>query len=43
MRYEFQAKMPEVADKIKFYISDVCELFGGKRMIRMLGRAGFTE
>lgn len=23
MYYEFQAKMPEVADKIKFYISDV--------------------
>ena len=23
MRHEFQAKMPEVADKIKFYIGDV--------------------
>ena len=26
MRHEFQAKMPEVADKIKFYIGDVREL-----------------
>ncbi|MEI3312116.1 MAG: polysaccharide biosynthesis protein, partial [Evtepia gabavorous] len=23
MRHEYQAKMPEVADKIKFYIGDV--------------------
>ena len=26
MRHEFQAKMPEVADKIKFYIGDVRDL-----------------
>lgn len=26
MRYEFQAKMPDVADKIKFYIGDVRDL-----------------
>ena len=26
MRHEFQAKMPEVADKIKFYIGDVRNL-----------------
>ena len=26
MRHEYQAKMPEVADKIKFYIGDVREL-----------------
>ena len=26
MRHEFQAKMPEVADKIKIYIGDVCSL-----------------
>ena len=26
MRHEFQAKMPDVADKIKFYIGDVREL-----------------
>ena len=26
MRHEFQTKMPEVADKIKFYIGDVCNL-----------------
>ena len=25
MRHEFQAKMPEAADKIKFYIGDVRE------------------
>ena len=28
MRHEFQAKMPEVADKIKFYIGDVRDLDG---------------
>ena len=26
MRHEFQAKMPEVAEKIKFYIGDVRDL-----------------
>ena len=26
MRHEYQAKMPEVADKIKFYIGDVRDL-----------------
>ncbi len=26
MRHEFQAKMPEVADKIKFYIGDVRDI-----------------
>lgn len=26
MRHEFQAKMPEVADKISFYIGDVRDL-----------------
>lgn len=26
MRHEFQVKMPEVADKIKFYIGDVRDL-----------------
>lgn len=26
MRHEYQAKMPEVADKIKFYIGDVRNL-----------------
>ena len=26
MRHEFQAKMPEVADKIKFFIGDVRDL-----------------
>ena len=26
MRHEFQAKMPEVTDKIKFYIGDVRDL-----------------
>ena len=26
MRHEFQAKMPKVADKIKFYIGDVRDL-----------------
>ena len=26
MRHEFQAKMPEVADKIRFYIGDVRDL-----------------
>ena len=26
MRHEFQAKMPEVADKVKFYIGDVRDL-----------------
>ena len=26
MRHEFQARMPEVADKIKFYIGDVRDL-----------------
>ena len=26
MRYEYQAKMPEVAHKIKFFIGDVCNL-----------------
>ena len=27
MRHEYQAKMPEVADKIKFYIGDVRGLY----------------
>lgn len=26
MRHEFQAKMPEVADKIRFYLGDVRDL-----------------
>lgn len=26
MRHEYQVKMPEVADKIKFYIGDVRDL-----------------
>lgn len=26
MRHEFRAKMPDVADKIKFYIGDVRDL-----------------
>ncbi len=26
MRHEFQAKMPEVADKVKFYIGDVRDI-----------------
>ena len=26
MRHDFQARMPEVADKIKFYIGDVRDL-----------------
>ena len=26
MRHEYQSKMPEVADKIKFYIGDVRNL-----------------
>ena len=26
MRHEFQAKMPEVAEKIKFYIGDVRDI-----------------
>ena len=30
MRHEFQAKMPEVADKIKFYIGDVRDIAGVK-------------
>ncbi len=30
MRHEFQAKMPEVADKIKFYIGDVRDLLSVK-------------
>ncbi len=30
MRHEFQAKMPEVADKIKFYIGDVRDLHSVK-------------
>ena len=33
MRHEFQAKMPEVADKIKFYIGDVRELASVKNAI----------
>lgn len=34
MRHEFQAKMPEVADKIKFYIGDVRDLQSVKGAIR---------
>lgn len=30
MRHEFQAKMPEVAEKIKFYIGDVRDLYSVK-------------
>ncbi len=30
MRHEFQAKMPDVADKVKFYIGDVRDLASGK-------------
>ena len=33
MRHEYQAKMPEVADKIKFYIGDVRELASVKSAI----------
>ena len=33
MRHEFQAKMPEVADKIKFYIGDVRDLQSVKNAI----------
>ena len=33
MRHEFQAKMPEVADKIKFYIGDVRDLASVKNAI----------
>lgn len=33
MRHEYQAKMPEVADKIKFYIGDVRELSSVKSAI----------
>ena len=33
MRHEFQAKMPEVADKIKFYIGDVRDLASIKNAI----------
>ena len=32
MRHEFQAKMPEVADKIKFYIGNV-EIFNLLKML----------
>ena len=33
MRHEFQAKMPEAADKIKFYIGDVRDLQSVKNAI----------
>lgn len=33
MRHEFQAKMPEVADKIKFYIGDVRDLASVKNVM----------
>jgi len=33
MRHEFQAKMPEVADKVKFYIGDVRDLASVKNAI----------
>ncbi len=33
MRHEFQAKMPEVADKIKFYIGDVRDISSVKNAI----------
>ena len=33
MRHEFQAKMPEVAEKIKFYIGDVRDLQSIKNAI----------
>ena len=34
MRHEFQAKMPEVADKIKFYIGDVRDLQSVKNAVQ---------
>lgn len=34
MRHEFQAKMPEVAEKIKFYIGDVRDLQSVKNAVR---------
>ena len=34
MRHEFQAKMPDVADKIKFYIGDVRDLRSVKNAMR---------
>ena len=33
MRHEFQAKMPEVSDKIKFFIGDVRDLASVKNAI----------
>lgn len=33
MRHEFQAKMPEVADKIKFFIGDVRDLASIKNVV----------
>lgn len=37
MRHEFQAKMPEVADKIKFYIGDVRDLQSVKGAMHGVG------
>ena len=36
MRHEYQAKMPEVADKIKFYIGDVRDLQSCKNAMLLL-------
>ena len=33
MRHEFQVKMPEVADKIRFYIGDVRDLASVKNVV----------
>ena len=41
MRHEFQAKMPDVAEKIKFYIGDVRDLASVKNA--KIGRASCRE
>ena len=43
MRHEFQAKMPEVADKIKFYIGDVRDLQSCKNAMHSMDYLTFIR
>ena len=43
MRHDFQARMPEVADKIKFFIGDVRDIASDNGNTIKLGIRGFVR